>query len=70
MDQQKVDEMKKYLEDVSWPARPEDIAKQAENEDAPNDEIQMLKQLPDREYQNPNEVIAEITKRMEEGAAM
>lgn len=56
------DEMKKILEDVDYPASKSDIMDMAMKAGAPGNEMEMLKKVPEREYEDPNDVMGEMTK--------
>ncbi|OPZ29152.1 MAG: hypothetical protein BWZ01_00809 [Deltaproteobacteria bacterium ADurb.BinA179] len=50
-------ELQWYMEDISFPATKERIVNLARGNHAPDGVLDLLKQLPDREYSSPDDVI-------------
>jgi hypothetical protein len=46
----------KYLGGIDYPASAADLVKKAEGSDAPDDVLEALRGLPDREYDSPTAV--------------
>ena len=49
-----------YLKNVDFPARRDEILKQARGNDAPKEVLDGLQRLPDREYRNADQVNQEM----------
>lgn len=55
-------QLQKYLKGINYPARLKDIVEAARHNNADQNIIETLDQLPDREYKNPAEISKEIGK--------
>lgn len=56
------DMMKKILEDVDYPASKKEIMDMAMKAGAPQNDMAMLKKVPDRDYEDPNDMMGEMAK--------
>lgn len=54
--------VEKYLQGIDYPAQKEDLIEQAEDNNAPDEVLDMLEQLPDTEYDRPTDVAKAIGK--------
>lgn len=52
-------DIQKYLEGIDYPATADDIAQHAEDNDAPEEVLMVLRQLPAKEYKNAADVSKE-----------
>jgi len=50
------------LRGINFPARKQDIVQQARTNNASSDVMGMIDKLPDREYQNENDVAQEVSR--------
>ena len=55
-------EIQKYLSGVDYPADKEDLLEAARSKDAPEEVLDALAQLGEKEYASPAEVMQEIGK--------
>lgn len=55
-------EVQKYLHGLEYPAQREEIIDKAEEEGADDDILNLLQQLPDKEYESPTEVSSAVAK--------
>jgi hypothetical protein len=55
-------EIQKFLSGVDYPAPKQDIISKAEENNAPEEIMDLLKQLPDMEYSRPTDVTREISQ--------
>jgi hypothetical protein len=55
-----LDEAKKYLEGVDYPANKEDLASAAEDNGAPDELVERLRTLGRPTFSGPDEVVAEL----------
>lgn len=55
-------ELQKHLSGVSYPAGREDLVNRAREQGAGDDVLDVLQQIPDRDYDGPNAVSAEFSK--------
>ncbi len=54
-------DLMKYLQNIDWPATKNKIIDEVQNNDAPGDIVDQLKnKLSDGEYQGPEEVISNV----------
>ncbi len=51
-----------YLAGIDYPAEKDDLIQYASDQDAPDDMISLLRQIPSRTYNKTSEVIAEVDK--------
>ncbi len=49
-------ELQKHLKGVDYPAQKDQLVQHAEQQGAPDDVLEGLRQIPDREYDGPNAV--------------
>lgn len=49
-----------YLSGINYPAKKEDLINHAKSQNAPQDVLAMLEDLPDREYGGPTDVSSAI----------
>lgn len=54
-------QVQKFLGGVDYPADRDALCKSAEDHGAPDDVMDLLKQLPDRTYDSPTEVSHEVS---------
>jgi len=54
------DDAKQYLEGVDYPASKEDLASAAEDNEAPEELVEMLRTLGRPSFSGPDEVVAEL----------
>lgn len=55
-------EVQKFLGGLDYPARKREIIDKAEMQGADDEILEVLEQLPEREYANPTEISREIGK--------
>ncbi|MCW2901154.1 MAG: hypothetical protein JWO67_3419 [Streptosporangiaceae bacterium] len=55
-------EVQKFLSGMSYPATRDQLVEHAKQNGAEDDILEVLRKLPDREYEAPNEVSKEVTK--------
>ncbi|MFJ8819724.1 DUF2795 domain-containing protein [Amycolatopsis thermoflava] len=55
-------QMQKFLSGVDYPCTRDKLVDHAQSQGAPEDVLDHLRQLPDREYDGPNAVSAEFTR--------
>lgn len=55
-------EVQKFLGGLDYPARKREILDKAEMQGADDEILEVLEQLPEREYANPTEISREIGK--------
>lgn len=55
-------EVQKYLHGLEYPAQREEIIDKAEEEGADDEILNLLQQLPDKEYESPIEVSSAVSK--------
>lgn len=55
-------QLQKYLVGVDYPASKEDLVKQARAHGADENDVQMLKNLPDQSFQTPADVSQAVGK--------
>ncbi|GHF26494.1 hypothetical protein GCM10017786_70800 [Amycolatopsis deserti] len=55
-------QMQKFLSGVDYPCTRDGLVDHAQSQGAPDDVLDHLRQLPDREYDGPNAVSAEFSK--------
>jgi hypothetical protein len=55
-------ELQKHLSGVDYPAGKADLIDRAKQQGAGDDVLQVLQQIPEREYDGPNAVSAEFSK--------
>jgi hypothetical protein len=55
-------QVQKYLKGLDYPAKKEHLVRTAEEHDADDDVLSVLKTLPDKEYGTPADVSREIGK--------
>ncbi len=58
--------VEKFLKDLDYPAMKNEVIECARGNDAPEDVIQMLEQIPEQEYGSPTEISREIGKAVNE----
>ncbi len=58
----------KYLKGIDFPANKDDLIDWAEDNEAPEDVIDMLEQLPDEEYESVSDVTRALSDVDEEAA--
>jgi hypothetical protein len=56
-------ELQKHLSGVDYPASKADLVARAQQQGAGDDVLEVLRKIPDREYDGPNAVSAEFSKR-------
>jgi hypothetical protein len=56
-------EVQKHLSGVDYPARRDDLVDRARQQGPGDDIIDVLRQIPDREYDGPSAVSAEFSHR-------
>lgn len=49
--------VQKYLKGVDYPAKKNDLVKKAENNQAPDDILEMIRSFPNQEYNGPQDVM-------------
>ena len=54
-------DVQKYLSGVDYPVRRDDLLDKAKNENAPDDVLNALEGLPDREFESPVQVSEAIS---------
>lgn len=52
--------VQEYLSGINYPAKKEDLVNHAKSQNAPQDVIDTLEDLPDREYGGPTDVSSAI----------
>lgn len=55
-------QLQKHLSGVDYPARTSDLVEHARSQGADDEALSTLERLPDREYDGPNAVSAEVGK--------
>lgn len=53
-------QIQKFLGGMEYPAGKNQVIDHARGKDAPNDILEVLKQLPEREYEGPTGIIEEL----------
>jgi len=53
-------EVQNYLTGVDYPVNKDELIQSARDQDAPDEVLEILNQIPDREYQKPTDVTREI----------
>lgn len=53
-------QIRSYLTGVDFPARKDEIVRAARDQNAPDDVLRELQQLPDREFRQPNEITEQM----------
>jgi hypothetical protein len=54
-------EIQKYLSGIDYPASKDDVVSTAEKENAPDDVLEALRAIPDREYDGPTAVSSAVS---------
>jgi hypothetical protein len=54
-------EVQKYLSGMDYPATPDQLVEHAQKKGAEEDILEILRDIPDREYDGPNAVSEEVT---------
>ncbi|OIH99835.1 MULTISPECIES: DUF2795 domain-containing protein [unclassified Curtobacterium] len=54
-------QVQKYLSGIDYPASKDDIVSTAEQENAPDDVLEALRGIPDREYDGPTAVSSAVS---------
>jgi hypothetical protein len=54
--------LQKHLKGTSYPASKDDLVRRAQTNDAPNDVLDMIRQLPSQSYDSPTEVMRAFGK--------
>jgi hypothetical protein len=60
---QDTNQIRNYLTGVRFPAKKDDIVRAARDQNAPDHILQALKNLPDREFRQVNEVTEMVQQR-------
>ncbi len=55
-------EIEEHLSGVDYPAQKQELKQHAQNEDAPNEVMQVIDQMPDQEYNSPADVAKGVGK--------
>jgi hypothetical protein len=55
-------ELQKHLSGVDYPASKDELIDRAQQQGADSDVLDVLRQIPDRQYDGPNAVSAEFSK--------
>jgi hypothetical protein len=56
-------EVQRHLSGVDYPASRDDLVTTAQNDGAPDDVVEALRALPDREYDSPTDVSSAVADR-------
>jgi hypothetical protein len=57
---------RQYVEGASYPANREELVEHAKQQEAPKEAISALKQLPEQQYESPEQVSETIAEQAEE----
>lgn len=55
-------EVQKHLKGMNYPASKNDLVEHARGQDAPDEILALLEDMPEREYGSPAEVTKEVSK--------
>ncbi len=56
--------VQKYLEGLDYPAGKDEIIEVAQEQEAPQDVLSVLQEIPDKEYESPAELTQELSGSM------